>query len=82
MITSISRPTFVIPRQARARLDEQLEAANDKRDSEETIQVEQSASNTREEEGDGWKLSKKTGKIFRMEPDSDETKAVKTEVVV
>jgi hypothetical protein len=34
------------------------------------------------EEEDGWKLSKRTGKMFCMEPDSDETKVVKTEVVV
>jgi hypothetical protein len=59
----------------------QLEPGNEDRDSDETLRAEHPRLIRRNEE-DGWKLSKKTGKMFCMGQDSDRTKLVKTEIVV
>jgi hypothetical protein len=76
--------TFIVPGvpSNRTKVGEQVEGGSGRGDSEETVQGERPKSTTRTEGEDGWKLSKRTGKMFRMEPDSDETKAIKTEVVV
>ena len=75
--------TVIMPRvpSNRTKAGEQAEGGSGRGDSDETIQGERPKSNVDTEE-DGWKLSKRTGKMFHMEPDSDETKAIKTEVVV